>query len=806
MKISFLLAFCAWLMMGQYLSAQDHSFIDGSAAAGLTELDGGYGIIVGDYNADGYEDVFVAGQGFPNQLLKNNGDGSFDNVIIGSGLEISANAYTAVWTDIDNDNDLDLFIANFSYLSNVYTNKMYLNDGNGQFSDITFTSGLTAYDATRTVITADVDNDGYTDIYVCNINMQNTLWRNNGDNTFTNTTFAAGLFDVNVAMGAIFFDYDNDQDLALYLVHDNNQANILYQNDGTGQFVDVSESSGLGLAAQGMGVDFADIDNDGWFDVYVTNLGPNYLFRNNQDGTFTEYAMSASTDDGGMGWACFFLDHDNDTDQDLYVVNQYGFAPLPNQLYDNDGTGYYNSISHSTFLESTLNGFGGTWLDMDNNGHQDIMIGNLEANSLQLFLNQAEETHYVDFNLEGTVSATDAFGTRVEIYANGQRQIAEKKSSSSFSAQSSHRVHFGLGEAELIDSMHVLFPSGVSNVLYSLPADKIYTVVEDSATSVIDCFPTFDLDLEYVSNNEIMYSAFGDADIDSWSIQFGDGQSQNQSAGNYSYTMSGDYEVCMIAENHCTWDSICQTVNIDCIEPSASFELATNGLDLITFNVSADFDSVLWQYGDGLESDQIDGAHSYESEGTYEVCLTVFGECNQLTICDSVTITCPLPLAEFDFEIDGLEVNFSDLTLDADSLIWDFAGLASSSEESPDYTFDSEGSYEICLTAFNQCGQTVFCDSVQVVDIIDFLPEGSTDLLIDVYPNPAKDMLNVHCNDLSVRSIALRDAQGRVAHLEPVSQSYNQVTLSLSACNPGIYLLIIGLENGQQVAKRFTIE
>jgi len=468
-----LLLFLLWALNFQ---AQDPLFNDISDIAGTGNGSTNNGAIIGDFNGDGFEDMFVPARLGPNRLFKNLGDGTFENVTENSGIETDGLTMTGAWGDVDNDGDLDLFIANYYTTGLPFSNYLYLNDGNGVFTDVSQSSLVATNDQTRSVHMIDLNLDGYLDIYVCNLGQQNVLWKNNGDNTFVDNTSVAGLFDSLISMGAVFFDYDNDGDQDVYLTHDANQQYIMYENNGSGIFTDVSEETGLNVSGQGMGVDHGDINNDGHLDLYVTNLGPNFLLLNDGNGSFNEIAISAGVGDPGMGWGCFFLDYDNDGWEDLYVINDSNFSPLSNKLYKNNGDNTFTEVSQDSPLYSFFGGIGGTWADFNNDGFPEIIVANgHDTVGVQIFENQNSLNNWIGFELLGTSVAPDAFGTRVQVSTINGVKIDEKTCGSSYSSQSSHRIYFGLGQGQ-VEDIYITWPDGSVNHYEELNINQIHSI------------------------------------------------------------------------------------------------------------------------------------------------------------------------------------------------------------------------------------------------------------------------------------------------------------------------------------------
>jgi len=207
------------------LQAQTPEFTDNSATSGFNNLGANSGVAVGDYDNDGFDDVYISITIGKNILYHNQGNGTFVNVAESAGVDYGDHSNCSVWGDINNDGFLDLYVTGYNV-----PNAMYLNNGDGTFTDITTSSGTGNGDRTRSTMFADIDNDGDVDLYVANIYDQNVMYRNNGDNTFTDITIASGTSDYKVAMGSLFFDFDNDGwDDLTFTTADNNDIRFFMQ-------------------------------------------------------------------------------------------------------------------------------------------------------------------------------------------------------------------------------------------------------------------------------------------------------------------------------------------------------------------------------------------------------------------------------------------------------------------------------------------------------------------------------------------------------------------------------------------------
>ena len=474
MKLHYLLTLII-LVLSLPFFAQQAPFSDMSEEAGINNTGRNYGVAFGDFDNDGREDIYISRHYEPNLLYRSLGNGQFVDVAASAGVASEENTTVSGWGDINNDGYLDLYLGN-----RTTPNILYLNNGDGTFQDISESAGVNSGYLTRAVLFGDVNRDGFVDLYVANMNAPNFLYHNNGDNTFTDITVEANAEDFGVAMGSLFFDYDNDGDLDLYLTHDANQPNILYMNNGDGTFTDTSPFSGANIAAQGMGVDIGDVNNDGYLDLYITNLYSNELLINDGDGTFSLITETAGVGDLGMGWGTVWLDYNNDGLQDIYMSNDSYFTPYPNILYKNKGDLSFEIVSEGTPLESMYGGYGVAVADVDDDGLVDLFQANSGTNDgNQLFINDnSNDNNWIKFRLKGTESNSFAIGAKITALAGDMIHTDEVCAGSSYASQNSFNIHFGLGSQEILDEVHIRWPNGLEETYYDLAVNQMYNVTE----------------------------------------------------------------------------------------------------------------------------------------------------------------------------------------------------------------------------------------------------------------------------------------------------------------------------------------
>jgi Tol biopolymer transport system component len=442
----------------------------------------------GDYDGDGDLDIFVANYLDDYYLYSNNGDTTFTKETSSAVVEGDGDTWGSAWGDYDNDGDLDLFVSNY-----YQNNSLYANNGNGTFTKVT--SGAVVEDVEYSYCCAwgDYDNDGNLDLFVTNIDQNNSLYTNNGNGTFTKVTSGAVVSDGGDSRGCAWGDYDNNGDLDLFVSNWGHENNFLYTNNGDGSFTKVTSGAVVSDAGYSRSCGWGDYDNDGDLDLFVPNASndDNFLYTNNGNGTFTKETSGILVEDGGESYGCSWGDYDNDGDLDLFVSN-YGFA---NFFYSNDGDGSFTKVTSGAVVGNDESSRGCASGDYDNDGDLDLFVANYHNQNNFLYANNGNSNNWVNISCEGTVSNVAGIGTKVKMLAtiagNPVWQLREI-SGGMGESQNSLNAEFGLGDASVIDEIQVLWPSGQTQILSTITPNQLLTIVEPSlpAPAVASMNPT----------------------------------------------------------------------------------------------------------------------------------------------------------------------------------------------------------------------------------------------------------------------------------------------------------------------------
>lgn len=449
---------------GTFVDVTQEANVAGTGAYGM-------GVAIGDYNNDGFMDLYVTNYGV-NQLFRNNGGGAFTDVTADAGVG-GGNRWhsSAGFFDYDNDGDLDLYVVNYLDYhldSNPYcglkkegyrlycdvrmfdgvADQLYRNDGDGTFTDVSSAAGIANPAGKGLGLTfGDFDQDGYTDIFVANDTVRNFLYHNNRNGTFTDVSYGAGIgFDPNgkprAGMGADCGDINGDGLLDIFVTNFSNELNALFENRGSLVFEEVTEKAGLGsgLLPLGFGAKLFDFDNDGNVDIFVANghVDPNVHL---------------------------FFPH-------------LSYLQLP-LLYHNDGDGTFTDVSSSSgsALEIRAAGRGAAVGDYDNDGDLDIVVSNSGQQPI-LMRNDGGDAHWIAVKARGKGSNLFGLGAKVWVESKGRTQLKEINNVASYLSSNDIRSYFGLGRERKANRIEIAWPSGKRQVLRDVPADQILLVNE----------------------------------------------------------------------------------------------------------------------------------------------------------------------------------------------------------------------------------------------------------------------------------------------------------------------------------------
>ncbi|MCK4345114.1 MAG: VCBS repeat-containing protein [Bacteroidales bacterium] len=439
-----------------------------------------------DYNNDGYLDLFVVcDNSEKNHLYKNKGDGTFNVVFCGQLTNMGSPTPGCSWGDYDNDGYLDLFVTALDFTKNF----LYKNNGDNTFTPIVHEVIQPEGNASFGISWGDYNNDGYLDIFVANGgwigSQKNFLYHNNGDGTFTKINTGTIINDNGASRGCSWGDYDNDGDLDLYVTNQDFD-NFFYENNGNGTFSKIVSEITDSYEIYAIGSSWGDYDNDGDLDLFITNCWgeKNQLYINNGDKTFTKVTHGNIVNDEETSWGSSWGDYDNDGDLDLFVGNWGN-----NSLYQNNGDGTFRKITNDFIVKDGGDSQGCVWGDYDRDGDLDLFVVNKNDQQNLLYQNNGNSNNWVNIKCIGVYSNRSAIGVKVRIKAeiNGAEvwQMREISTQTGYCAQNSLNAHFGLGDATKIDSIKIEWPSDTIDVMTDIAVNQFIKMFEDAKSSKI---------------------------------------------------------------------------------------------------------------------------------------------------------------------------------------------------------------------------------------------------------------------------------------------------------------------------------
>ncbi len=450
----------------------------------VNNADNSWGICWIDYDNDCYDDMFVPSYdpNVPSRLYHNNGNGTFTEVNNQSIVTDLAGSVAASWADFNNDGFHDVVVANNIGNSNF----LYTNNNGSSFSRSDNSLANLEDDYAHSVSFADYDNDGFVDIFISDFfdTKFNKLYRNNGDGTFEQITSGDLVQDAVRAIGSTWADVNGDglQDLFVPVYE---SSNILYINNGNRSFT----KRLMGDNATSVGSSFGDYDNDGDLDLFVSNAGAedNFLYQNDGSGNFTLQSNSQVSQGGGNSHGSAWGDFNNDGWLDLYVANDQDGVKL---MYMNDGTGELRKVNVNDIIAPQGNSFGVATADYDNDGDLDIAIANHSGESNYLYTNDGNGNNYLNLILKGTNSNASALGAKVFVTAiiDGQSVTQMREVSAQTGggpgSQNSLTQHFGLGDASIIDEVRIEWPSGYVQTETNVAVNQKKITTEENGSVV----------------------------------------------------------------------------------------------------------------------------------------------------------------------------------------------------------------------------------------------------------------------------------------------------------------------------------
>lgn len=777
------------LIAGTKVQAQYYVSISNPFAQYKCNGNYGNGLSFYDFNNDGLDDLSLLSDSLQPIFLLNN-QGEFQSISL-EGIDVPGQCRSLCWVDFNNDSHPDL-----CFLGTGPGIRLYLNNGNLQFTDITASAGIQQLNCNGYGQSwGDYDLDGDLDVYFCNYENAlsssecvNRLYKNNGNNTFSDVSVQAGVDNgLQLSFLSIWIDYDRDGDPDLYVENDRTAFyNYLYRNNGDGTFTNVAPEAGVHENFEPMSGTIGDYNHDGYPDLYVTDGVQNRFYRNNTDGTFTDVAGMFNLQMAKACWGAVFTDTDLDGEQDLVVATA---VPMPIyehlHYFKNTGTAFEANLGvgfQNTYAQSYAIAIG----DVNDDGKQDIMSHNLAPEGGRLYLNSTETGNYLKLKVQGSTANRDGIGARIKVCANNHTQYLFMNCGEQYLSQNSQWLIAGIGTANRADSVIVEWPGGGRDVFFDLAAGYRHTLIQGQGGT--------QLNLSYNGATtpcigDTVFLSVDESEFIRWSI--------GETSSSIAVTFSDIYFVWVGNGNY---TQLSDSFNIHFLEPqSYTLNLEPIGCFGQTGSIQAvagqpQITSIL------LNNSPTTLPALNLNAGQYEITISQSGSCDFDTLLsftqpDSLYATillgpgsqnpdCPSGIAGT-AEVSGGVPPYS--------YVWNFFPLSGSS---PFSTYNTQSfpctditeisTLQLLLTDINGCE---FFAETTINPASIAKPENEAGL---IYPTPCRSNLNVSAK-LSNAKVSVFDSAGRL-FLQTHIQG-NGASLDLSQLASGSYYLRLETPN-----------
>lgn len=766
----------------------------------IIESNGGWGNGVSfyDFDKDGWDDLTIALENDTIAFYKNN-FGSFQR--IPSFIPTDGRVKQVLWVDYDNDGRLDLFVTQYGA-----PYKLFKNDGQYNFTDVSAQSGLPQVNLnTWGAAFGDYNKDGFLDLYIAmyetgaqspeNPLRTNQLFMNNGDGTFTNVTNQAGVSNgLQLSFLGAWIDYNRDGWPDLYVINDRTPFNnSLYRNNGDGTFTDVATDIGADMVGEDpMTISVADFDNDGDYDIFMTNSGgstePSKLLVNNANQTFTESSVEYGVNFFLNSWGALWLDYNNNSYRDLFVSidEQFFQQPQMQNLFFINNNGQNFILSDNLIPENDrAKGYGVAQGDINNDGYYDFINHNRGVAPF-LYQNSGGENNFIKITLQGVYSNSMGIGAEIEVYCESNKYIHYVMNSENYLGQNSQHIIFGLKDYQIVDSVKIKYLSGYEDTYYNLNVNTSYTFTEGE---------TYKIDI--LADSENLNNCLGDTIILTaelgfnnyeWSID----QSDSTSIAVFS---SGAYHVSAEKDGYIYYSDTVDVnfistpnISIDAIYPSC-FN-SNDGFINVDVETDADIFTIeWWSQGFLLESMENleEGVYTYFYEDNYA--------CSDI---NSVILTSPLEL--------NIQYQFLDSTENALVLHYLINGgtppynvfLNNLLVIESELVLEKNQKHILEVVDNNSCIDSLVFDlrDENLLTHTEFLNESLNSIL---YPNPCQNILNLK-TDRAIENWSIYSLEGRKVIV------LQEKKADVSFLTTGMYIANIIYSNGEKSIFKFIKE